>query len=66
MAVRKPLVVVQGEIRELPTTDSIDTNAEGVPVFVSATAPVTTSPSYVWFKTGMPNGGTDILIETGP
>jgi hypothetical protein len=37
----------------------------GLPVYVQSTAPVNPPVKYIWFKTGMPGGGTDLLIETG-
>ena len=63
MAVRKPLVLINGVKQELPVGDTLV--GVQLPLFIQATAPVVTG-NYMWVQTNyLVAGGITFWIEDG-
>jgi len=66
---RRPLVIKDGRVKELPPGDTLPGvgAGAGVPLFIQPTAPVGVVGAYQWIQTGLGPLGADqtIWIEDG-
>lgn len=66
MTVRRPLVLKDGRLTELPQADSlpgVGAPTVGVPVYMQTTDPLPGTP-YIWFKTDVTGKVIDIMKGT--
>jgi hypothetical protein len=64
MTTRIPVVLVNGQLQELPASDKLAlASLQGVPVYISQTDPAPSVP-YIWFVIDVNGVVTD--IQKGP